>query len=130
MFVNLNKENINKTIYEIVGEEKIRTLAKLFYEGIAKDDLLRAMYPKDLAPAEERFALFLIQFFGGPTTYSDQRGHPRLRMRHFPYAIDIEARNQWMKHITTAMEQLDLQDDVKDYMNQYFERASLHMMNR
>ena len=75
------------TVYEYLGEEKIRKIATLFYEGVADDELLRAMYPKDLAPAEERFALFLIQVFGGPTTYSDQRGHPRLRMRHFPYTI-------------------------------------------
>ena len=117
------------TIYQQIGEEQIRKLAKVFYEGIEDDKLLRPMYPKDLVPAEERFALFLIQFFGGPTTYSDQRGHPRLRMRHFPYTIDLNAREQWMKHITVAMEQIEVDDFTREQMMQYFHRASLHMIN-
>ena len=118
------------TIYQQIGEQQIRLLAKVFYEGVEKDELLRPMYPKNLAPAEERFALFLIQFFGGPTTYSDQRGHPRLRMRHFPYKIDLAARERWMKHITMAMEQIEVDDFTKGQMMEYFHRASLHMINQ
>ncbi len=117
-------------IYNTIGEEKILKIARLFYKGIEEDELLRAMYPKNLAPAEERFALFLVQVFGGPTTYSDQRGHPRLRMRHFPYAVDMKAREHWMKHITDAMAQIELTDEVRTHMMTYFERASVHMMNR
>lgn len=118
------------TIYQQIGEEQILKIAKIFYEGIEQDELLRPMYPKNLAPAEERFALFLIQFFGGPTTYSDQRGHPRLRMRHFPYAIDRNAREHWMKHIITAMQQIEVDDFTKGQMMEYFSRASLHMVNK
>ena len=73
---------------EIGGAETIRTIVHRFYEGVAGDDVLRPMYPEeDLGPAEERFALFLIQYWGGPTTYGDQRGHPRLRMRHAPFQV-------------------------------------------
>src|SRR5689334_9655252 len=79
-----------QTFYELVGgEETFRRLVHRFYEGVAEDPELRAMYPEeDLGPAEERFTLFLIQYWGGPTTYSDNRGHPRLRMRHAPFAVD------------------------------------------
>jgi hemoglobin len=118
------------SIYEELGEVTIRKIAHLFYKGVEEDTLMRPMYPKDLAPAEERFALFLIQFFGGPTTYSDQRGHPRLKMRHFPYAIDFDAREHWMKHIANAMHQIEVDEFTRSQMMQYFENASLHMINR
>lgn len=119
-----------KSFYEQLSEANIRKIAKIFYEGIEQDELLRPMYPKDLAPAEERFALFLIQVFGGPTTYSDQRGHPRLRMRHFPYVIDQTARDHWMQHITNAMAQIEMPELTRVQIMSYFQRASLHMMNQ
>ena len=72
----------------IGGHETMRRIVARFYEGVAEDPVLRPMYPEeDLGPAEERFTLFLIQYWGGPTTYSEQRGHPRLRMRHAPFAV-------------------------------------------
>lgn len=117
------------TIYEYLGEGEIRKLARLFYEGIENDVLVRPMYPKDLAPAEERLALFLIQVFGGPTTYSDQKGHPRLRMRHAPYKVTMEARQNWMQHMTAAMEQVEMKEDVRAQMTTYFENAATHMIN-
>ena len=79
---------------EIGGEATIRAIVHRFYEGVRDDEVLRPMYPEqDLAPAEDRFALFLMQYWGGPTTYSDTRGHPRLRMRHAPFAVNPEARD-------------------------------------
>ena len=77
---------------EIGGEETIRRSCTRFYEGVAQDEVLRPLYPEeDLGPAEERFATFLVQYWGGPTTYSEQRGHPRLRMRHAPFAVTPHA---------------------------------------
>lgn len=118
------------TIYQYLGEANIRKLTHLFYQAIEQDDLIRPMYPKQLAPAEERLALFLIQVFGGPMTYSEQRGHPRLRRRHFPYPITFEARQRWMQHIMAALDQIEMNAVVRQQMVEYFERASLHMINR
>lgn len=121
---------MERTFYEILGEDNILKIAHEFYKGVANDELMLAMYPKDLAPAEDRFALFLVQVFGGPTTYSDQRGHPRLRRRHFPYPIDFDAREHWMQHITNAVNTIEMDAEIKRQIMAYFERASLHMINR
>ena len=118
------------TIYDHLGEANIRKLTQLFYQAIEQDSIIRPMYPKNLAPAEERLALFLIQVFGGPTTYSNQRGHPRLRRRHFPYAIDIDARQRWMKYMIQALNQIEMEATIRQQVVTYFERASLHMVNR
>jgi hemoglobin len=94
------------TMYERVGgETTFRALVHEFYRGVATDPLLRPLYPEeDLGPAEERLALFLIQYWGGPRTYGEQRGHPRLRMRHAPFRIDSLARDRWLLHMRAAME--------------------------
>ncbi len=118
------------SIYENLGEANIKKMATLFYESIANDEIIRPMYPKELAPAEDRLFLFLVQVFGGPTTYSDKRGHPRLRRRHFPYAIDVEARNRWMKHMKKAMAEIEMSPELNTQILEYFERAATHMMNR
>ena len=91
---------MSTTFYEeIGGEETFRRIVAKFYEGVAGDEVLRPLYPEeDLGPAEERFRLFLIQYWGGPTTYSDQRGHPRLRMRHAPFAVTPAAKDHWLLH--------------------------------
>lgn len=93
-------------MYERVGgEATFRALVHEFYRGVAGDPLLRPLYPEeDLGPAEERLALFLIQYWGGPHTYGEQRGHPRLRMRHAPFRIDTAARDRWLTHMSAAME--------------------------
>ena len=87
------------TFYEEVGGfETFRTIVTRFYEGVATDEVLRPLYPEeDLAPAAERFLLFLVQYWGGPTTYSERRGHPRLRMRHAPFAVTPEAKERWLR---------------------------------
>jgi len=87
------------------GAEFFEALVHHFYEGVAADPVLRAMYPEeDLAPAERRLRLFLTQYWGGPTTYSDERGHPRLRMRHNPYVIDDDARDRWLDAMRAALD--------------------------
>ena len=93
------------TLYEAVGGEPyFSALVERFYGEVAADDLLRPMYPRDLSGAEERLRLFLMQYWGGPTTYSDERGHPRLRMRHNPYRVDLAARDAWLRCMITALE--------------------------
>ncbi|MBI1375908.1 MAG: globin [Frankiales bacterium] len=80
-------------------------LVRRFYEGVADDPVLRPMYPDDdLAPAERRLRLFLTQYWGGPTTYGDERGHPRLRMRHAPFPVDDTARDHWLAHMRAALD--------------------------
>ena len=87
------------------GEAFFTTLVHRFYAGIADDPVLRPMYPdEDLGPAERRLRLFLTQYWGGPTTYGDERGHPRLRMRHAPFAIDDDARDRWVTHMRSALD--------------------------
>ncbi|MGD9956007.1 MAG: globin [Candidatus Nanopelagicales bacterium] len=87
------------------GEAFFTTLVHHFYEGVAGDPLLRPMYPPgDLAPAERRLRMFLEQYWGGPGTYSEERGHPRLRMRHVPYVIDDHARDAWLLHMRAALD--------------------------
>src|SRR5215831_16606069 len=89
-----------ETFYDAVGgEETFRRIVGRFYEEVAKDEMLRALYPEeDLGPAEERLRMFLMQYWGGPHTYSDQRGHPRLRMRHMPFTIGEAERDAWLAH--------------------------------
>ena len=104
-----------ETFYDAVGGEA--TFAKLvheFYRGVAADPVLRALYPEDdLGPAEERLRMFLIQYWGGPQTYSAQRGHPRLRMRHAPFAINSAARDAWLRHMRAAVDSLELPPGVR-----------------
>jgi hemoglobin len=119
-------------VYEAAGgEATFRLLVARFYAGVAEDPVLRAVYPEeDLANAEERLRLFLIQYWGGPTTYSDLRGHPRLRMRHAPFAIGRPEREAWLTRMTAAVESLELPRGVRDAFLEYFEAASLGMINR
>jgi hemoglobin len=88
---------------EIGGEPTITAIVAAFYRGVAGDEVLRPLYPEeDLGPAEERFRTFLMQYWGGPTTYSDRRGHPRLRMRHAPFAVTPMAKDHWLTHFRAA----------------------------
>jgi hemoglobin len=95
-----------QTPYDAMGGAPFfATLVHRFYEGVGEDDVLRPMYPEgDLAPAERRLRMFLEQYWGGPGTYSEERGHPRLRMRHHPYVIDEDARDRWLLHMRAALD--------------------------
>ncbi|WP_192349476.1 cyanoglobin [Algoriphagus sp. Y33] len=121
--------NTPQTIYDLVGEERIRLLTTFFYQEVAKNESLKKLYPDDLQPAEERLFLFLLQVFGGPEIYSEQRGHPRLRMRHAKWKIDSEMRDHWMNTMLTAMDRLDLDINISGAMMSYFVKAANHMIN-
>jgi len=122
---------ITKSVYELAGgEPAFRLLVQRFYERVASDPILRPVYPEeDLAGATERLTLFLIQFWGGPSTYSERRGHPRLRMRHQPFVIGQRERDAWLAHMTAAVESLDLPPPVRKALLDYFETASTAMIN-
>jgi hemoglobin len=113
------------------GDATFRLLAGRFYARIENDPLLRPMFPdEDLATATEHLALFLIQYWGGPSTYNEKRGHPRLRMRHQPFAIGQAERDAWLGHMKAAVESLDLVPAVRKALIDYFEMASTAMINR
>src|SRR2546423_7697522 len=116
---------LNKSVYELAGgEPAFRLLVQRFYARVAIDPVLRAVYPEeDLSAATERLTLFLIQYWGGPSTYSEQRGHPRLRMRHQPFAIGQVERDAWLGHMTAAIESLGPAPAVPQTMPDYFETA-------
>jgi hemoglobin len=122
---------INKSVYELAGgEAAFRTLVQRFYAGVAADPVLRRVYPEeDLSGATERLTLFLIQYWGGPPTYSERRGHPRLRLRHQPFVIGQRERDAWLAHMTAAVESLELAPAVRKALLDYFETASTAMIN-
>ena len=114
----------------IGGHDTFVRLVDEFYRGVADDEVLRPMYPEeDLGPAKERLTLFLEQYWGGPTTYSDQRGHPRLRMRHAPFKVNPDARDRWLLHMRAAVDSLDLAPMHQAQLWDYLERAAFSMLN-
>ena len=116
---------------EVGGSEFFDRLVDRFYEGVASDDVLLPLYPEqsDLSGAKERLTLFLQQYWGGPTTYSDERGHPRLRQRHFPFVIGQLERDRWMVHMMAAVDELSPNDSVHRQLAEYMEMASTAMIN-
>jgi hemoglobin len=119
------------TFFEAVGgEETFRRLVDAFYAGVASDPLLRPLYPEDdLGPAAERLRMFLIQYWGGPTTYSQQRGHPRLRMRHAPFTIGVAERDAWLRHMRAALDGLQLPPAYDRVLWDYLTTAADSMRN-
>ncbi|WP_433269574.1 globin [Actinosynnema sp. CS-041913] len=120
-----------ENFYEAVGGyETFRKIVARFYEQVADDPVLRPLYPEeDLGPAEERFRLFLMQYWGGPHTYSDQRGHPRLRMRHAPFVIGPIERDAWLRCMRVAVDEADLTPAHRDQLWAYLEMAANSLMN-
>ena len=119
------------TLYEAIGgEETFRRLVDTFYAGVASDPVLRAIYPEDdLGPAAERLRMFLIQYWGGPSAYSQQRGHPRLRMRHAPFKIGPIERDAWLRCIRIAVDEENLAEPYRGQLWAYLEMAAHSMMN-
>ena len=119
------------TFYDAIGgHPTFVALVRRFYEGVAGDAPLRALYPEeDLGPAEERLRGFLEQYWGGPTTYSAERGHPRLRMRHAPCAVTPDMRDRWIRHMRDAVDSLSLPEDQHVELWGYLERAAHFMVN-
>jgi hemoglobin len=120
------------TFYEAVGgEETFRRLVHRFYEGVATDPILRPLYPEeDLGPAEERLRLFLIQYWGGPRTYSERRGHPRLRMRHAPFPIGAAEHDAWLARMREAVDEIALPEPLEKMLWDYLVMAANSMINK
>jgi hemoglobin len=118
-------------IYQQIGEDGFARLVRAFYAQVAGDDILGSMYPPaDMAGAEARLRDFLVGRFGGPTRYIDQRGHPRLRMRHAPFVIDQRARDRWMQLMTRALDQTQLPAESDAVLRAFFDSTATFMMNR
>jgi hemoglobin len=115
---------------EIGGMATFEAIVAKFYEGVATDAVLRPLYPEeDLGPAAERFRLFLAQYWGGPTTYSTERGHPRLRMRHAPFAVTPTARDHWLAHFRDALDSVALTPEQDQQFWDYVTHAAQFMVN-
>ena len=135
----VDDERTPATLYEVVGGEPFfRRLVDAFYDGVAGDEVLVRLYPEapDLSGARDRLRLFLEQYWGGPTTYNETRGHPRLRMRHLPFHIGREERDRWLEHMTaavdTAVGELDDPDvaaAVAATLRGYFQPAAEQLRN-
>ncbi|MGO8860398.1 MAG: globin [Acidimicrobiales bacterium] len=115
------------------GERFFVDLVDRFYQGVAGDPLLRPLYPDDLRESRRHLALFLTQYWGGPSTYSDERGHPRLRMRHMPFVIGPAERDAWLRHMNHAVDQMVEADDLPgadaDELRAYFAMAAHSLVN-
>jgi hemoglobin len=119
------------TLFDAVGgAATFERLADNFYNRVGADPALRPMYPDDLAESKRTLALFLIQYWGGPTTYSQERGHPRLRMRHMPFSIGQAERDAWMRHMTDAVKDEHFPSEIEEALLSYFDRVATFMMNR
>jgi hemoglobin len=119
------------TFYDAVGgAETFRRLVHTFYAGVAEDPVLRPLYPEpDLSGAETRLRMFLEQYWGGPRTYSEQRGHPRLRMRHAPFKVDRAAHDAWLRQMRAAVDSLDLHPDAEKLLWDYLVMAADSLVN-
>jgi hemoglobin len=118
-------------IYSMIGAEGFTRLVAAFYRQVPQDDILGPMYPaQDLSGAEERLRNFLIGRFGGPQTYIEQRGHPRLRARHSPFAINQVARDRWMRLMNRAFEEAALPSEAEQALRKFFDETSSFMINR
>ena len=119
-----------KSIYELVGgDPTFQKLVDIFYARVEQDAILRPMFPEELEAGKHWQFLFLTQFFGGPARYQEQRGHPRLRMRHFPFPINQAARNHWLEHMLAAIDEVGIPEPARQEMRDYFERGSTFMIN-
>jgi len=119
-----------QSVYEMVGgDTTFQRLVDAFYRRVEADEVLRPMFPDDLEPGKHWQYLFLAQFFGGPTRYIEDRGHPRLRMRHAPFVIDQQGRDHWFAHMCAAIDEVGIQEPARSIMREYFERGSTFMIN-
>jgi hemoglobin len=118
-------------VYARIGEDGFARLVRGFYKQVPDDPILGPMYPQaDLAGAETRLRDFLVGRFGGPARYVEQRGHPRLRMRHMPFSIDAEARNRWVMMMERALDEAALPEDAADVLRAFFQSTATFLRNR
>jgi len=121
----------DQDIYAAVGEDGFRRLVSAFYRQVPGDDILGPMYPSgDLAGAEQRLRDFLVGRFGGPPRYVEQRGHPRLRMRHMPFAVSGAARDRWVQLMTRALDDARFPPDADTVLRGFFDAVATMMINR
>jgi hemoglobin len=119
------------TLYDRAGGQAwFDDLVDRFYEGVESDPVLRPIYPEDLGPGKRHLALFLGQYWGGPGTYSEQRGHPRRRARHLPFTIDTPERDAWVRHMTEAIRSGGLSPEDEAAFLEYVDVAATHMINQ
>jgi len=127
----MSEDNQSSFYAAVGGEETFGRLVHAFYRGVADDPVLRPVYPaKDLGPAEEHLRLFLVQYWGGPGTYGEQRGHPRLRMRHARFAIGEAERDAWLRHMRAALDELDLDEAHDTQLWDYLVMAAHSLVNQ
>ncbi len=127
-----------RSVYDIVGGEFFVRLVDAFYDGVERDEVLIRMYPEgsDTVEARRRLSMFLIQYWGGPHDYMEQRGHPQLRMRHFPFSIGELERDHWLMHMATAIESMVSEipevdrEQVTMQLAQYMVNAAEHLRNK
>jgi len=119
------------SLYDQVGGTPFfERLVQRFYEGVAEDEVLRPLYPeRDLSGARRRLTLFLVQYWGGPTTYLQERGHPRLRSRHFPFPIGSRERDRWLLNMQAAIDASDAPEEARARLHQYITVAAEAMVN-
>lgn len=124
-------EAVDRDFYaQLGGRATFEKLVRSFYDGVKDDAVLRPMYPEqDLEGAIQRLTGFLEQYWGGPATYSEKRGHPRLRMRHQPFKVNPDARDRWLLHMRSALDSLDLPPIDDGILWAYLERAAYAMVN-
>lgn len=124
-------ESQGVSVFEVIGEEGFARLVSAFYRRVKGDDVIGPMYPpEDWGGAEARLRDFLVFRFGGPARYIEQRGHPRLRMRHLPFAIDDRAADRWLSHMDAALAEAELPGEVVDVLRPFFAGTAEHMKNR
>jgi hemoglobin len=120
-----------QTLYDAAGGMPFfERLVGRFYDAVEADDVLRSLYPDDLGPPRRFLTLFLAQYWGGPHTYDQERGHPRLRMRHAPFAIGPAERDRWLVHMRAAVASLGPPEEIATALGEYFDMAAEAMRNR
>ena len=127
-------DQVQTTVHAIVGgDEFFETLVERFYAGVADDPVLRPLYPDDLTDSKRHLAAFLVQYWGGSQAYSEERGHPRLRMRHAPFVIGPAERDAWFRHMIAALNSLvaerDILPEAEQRMREYFSMSAEAMRN-
>jgi hemoglobin len=120
---------VDSLYQQVGGDQFFADLVERFYEGVVGDPVLRPLYPTDLTSSKAHLAAFLVQYWGGPATYSEQRGHPRLRMRHAPFVIGQFERDAWMRHMSSAVRAADLPTEIEQALLDYFEMAATSLVN-
>ncbi len=118
------------TYFERIGQDNLKQLIAFFYEEVKENEILRPMYHGDMEAAERRLFLFMVQYLGGPATYSERRGHPRLRMRHMVFPIDEKAKEEWLNCMHKAMDKIEIDPESKQYLWNYFVQTANFLKNR